>query len=272
MIEKNINSLSLWFFENLQEHGSLTHFISNRTGGFSTPPHDSLNLGFHVEDNPQRVLRNRELLASTLDVPLYNFTLAQQVHDGGVKVVTEDLKGRGATTQKTALNETDSLVTDVPDICLMVLVADCLPLLFFDTKKNIIGAAHAGWRGTVRFVAQNTVRVLQERFGSVPKDILVGMGPCIGPCCYEVGEDVISEFNDLSVGKEGFVKKRSHDGRGYLDLWKSNESQLLEMGIPEENIESSGICTCCNHSSFFSHRYEKGGTGRFGAGIMINGS
>ena len=272
MIEKNISSLSFWFFENLQEYGSLTHFVSSRTGGFSVPPHDSLNLGFHVEDNPQRVLRNRELLASTLDIPLDNFTFAQQVHDGGVKVVTEGLQGRGAITQETALEETDSLVTDIPSVCLVVLVADCLPLLFYDTKKNIIGAAHAGWRGTVRCVTQNTVRVLRERFGSVPQDILVGMGPCIGPCCYEVGEDVISEVNEISVGKEGFINKRTPDGRGYLDLWKSNESQLLQMGIPEENIESSGLCTYCNHSSFFSHRHEKGGTGRFGAGIMINGS
>lgn len=111
MIEKHINSLSIWFFESLLKYGGICHFVSSRIGGFSSPPYDSLNLGFNVGDDPQKVLRNRDLLASTLDISLNNLTFAKQIHDGGVKIITEELRGSGAIEQQTAIDATDALVT-----------------------------------------------------------------------------------------------------------------------------------------------------------------
>jgi len=164
MIERHLNSLPLWFFENLLNHREIYHFVSTRVGGFSNPPYDSLNLGFHVGDNPEIVLKNRERLAIALGIPLNNFTTAKQVHDSNVEIITEALRGRGAVNFDTTVYATDAMVTDTPNICLTVLQADCVPLLFFDLKKKAIGVAHAGWKGTVRVVAQNTVKVLKEKF------------------------------------------------------------------------------------------------------------
>ena len=270
MIEKSVNSLPIWFFESLLKHENISHFVSGRMGGFSSPPYDSLNLAFHVEDDPKKVHKNRQLLASTLDISLNNFTFAKQIHDSSVKIITEELRGSGGLEQQTAIEATDALVSNLSNICLIVLVADCVPILFFDPKKNVIGAAHAGWRGTVLGVVQNTVKTFLERFGSSPRDIIVGIGPSIGPCCYEVGSEVITHVEDTFHSKKGYIdEKPLEDGKGYLNLWETNKTLLVEMDIPENNIESAGICTHCNHNSFFSHRYQKSGTGRFGAGIMI---
>ena len=269
MIEKPVNSISTWLFSNLLKYGNIHHFISGRIGGTSSPPYDSLNLGFHVGDDPREVLGNRRVLASALGISLNDFVFAQQIHDSRIKVVTTDERGNGAIRQETALEATDALVTHTHDICIILLVGDCVPVLFFDPNKNVIGVAHAGWRGTVRMIARNTVRVFQERFGCSPEDIVVGIGPSIGPCCYEVGPEVIDEVESVHCSGKGLIETRTHEGRGHLNLWEANKIQLMEAGVPEGNIETAEMCTYCNHRQFFSRRYQKGETGRFGAGIML---
>lgn len=269
MIKKNINSLPLWFFQNLLEYEEIQHFVSTRIGGFSNPPYDSLNLGFHVGDNPEVVLKNREQIALLLGIPLHNFTIARQIHGCNVKIITEDLRGDGAFIYDTAIGATDAMVTNIPHICLLVLQADCVPVLFFDVKQKVIGVAHAGWRGTVRMVAQETVKVLKEDFNCSPKDILVGIGPSIGPCCYEVDSEIIAQIKNVFHNTKGYINSESPDGKGYINLWEANKTQLVQMGIPEENIETAHLCTRCNHTQFFSYRYQNTETGRFGAGIML---
>lgn len=269
MIEKNINSLSFWFFQHLLKYEEIRHFISTRNGGFSNSPYDSLNLGFHVGDNPAVVLKNRKRLASAFGIPLGNFTIARQVHGCNVKIVTKDLRGSGAFNYDTAISATDAMITDIPNICLMVLQADCVPILFFDVKKRVIGVAHAGWRGTVSMVAQNTVKVLQETFHCSPQDILVGIGPSVGPCCYEIGPETIVLVEKAFHSEEGYINNRTPDGKGCFNLWEANKTQLVQMGIPERNIEVAQICTRCNHTVFFSYRHQNTETGRFGAGVML---
>lgn len=220
MIKKHMNSSSIWFFGNLMKYKEIYHFISTRTGGFSSPPYDSLNLGFHVGDNPEVVFKNRTQLALILGISLGNFTTAKQVHGSNVKIITEDLRGRGAVNYDTAISATDAMVTDVPNICLMVLQADCVPILFFDPKKGVIGIAHAGWKGTIRLVAQNIVGTFQERFGCLPQDIVVGIGPSIGPCCYEVGPEVIAQAEKIFHNKRDYINNETLDGKGYFNLWE----------------------------------------------------
>ena len=147
------------------------------------------------------MLKNRERLATALGIPLNNFTTAKQVHDSNVEIITEALRGRGAVNFDTTVYATDAMVTNTPNICLTVLQADCVPLLFFDLKKKVIGVAHAGWKGTVRVVAQNTVKVLKEKFHCSPDDIFVGIGPSIGPCCYEIGQEVVIQMGKASHKK-----------------------------------------------------------------------
>jgi len=268
MIERHLNSLPLWFFKNLLKHREISHFVSTRAGGFSNPPYDSLNLGFHVGDNQEIVLKNRERLATALKIPLDNFTTASQIHDRNVAVITEELRGRGTFNFDTAISATDAMVTDTPDICLMVLQADCVPFLFFDSKKKVIGVAHAGWKGTVRVIAQNAVKVLKEKFNCLPDDILVGIGPSIGPCCYEVGPEVVIQIDKAFHNKRECISE-TPDGKCYFNLWEANKTQLVQAGIPERNIEVARICTYCNHTHFFSYRHQQRETGRFGAGIML---
>lgn len=255
-------SLDVLVFGGLSRMAGLRHFVSTRIGGFSPPPYDSLNLGLHVEDADRAVIRNREGLASSIGAPLRYLTFAKQVHGSRVAVITEQMRGLGSSDYASAIDDTDAMVTDVPDICLVVLVADCVPILFHDPRRGVIGVAHAGWKGTAGGIAARVVDAMTREYGSDPAGILAGIGPSIGPCCYEVGEQVIDAFRSDS----GLLTR--HGGHTHLDLWQANRTQLLSVGVPDASIEVARICTCCNADRFYSYR-KHGVTGRFGAGIMI---
>ena len=270
MLETRHRSMSTFRFQNLSKQGGVDHFVSTRVGGLSSPPYESLNIGFHVGDTPETVLSNRARLAESVGIPLSDFVVAKQVHSGTVTIVTDGMRGYGAMDLDTAIEETDATVTDVPHLCLTVLMADCVPVLFFDPRKRVVAAVHAGWRGTVKLAAQNTVNSLREKFSCDPADILVGIGPSIGPCHYEVGPEVISEVEETFGSTDGYINGESADGKGYFDLWEANKRQIIETGIPGQNIEVAQICTYCNPHLFFSERHQKGRTGRFGAGIMVS--
>ena len=269
MIKKHAHTLPLWCFRHLSKYGDVRHFVSSRIGGVSRHPYDSLNLGFHVGDNPELVLKNRETLAAAIDIPLGNFTLTKQVHGCGVKIITNTSQGNGAFHDD-SVTVADAMITGTPNICLTVLQADCAPLLFFDAKRRVIGAAHAGLKGTILRVAQNTVRVMQDTFHCSPLDIAVGIGPSIGPCCYEIGHEILGLTTKAFPDTKDIICIHTSDGKIHFNLWEANRTQLTQMGIPDENIEIAQSCTYCNHTLFFSHRYQNKGTGRFGAGIMLN--
>ncbi len=270
MLEERLHSSSIFRFRNLSNQGGVDHFVSTRTGGRSLPPYESLNLGFHVGDSPETVLKNREHLAADIEIPLSNFTLARQIHSGTVTIVTEHMRGYGAVDFNTAIEETDAMVTSVPGLCLAVLTADCVPVLLFDPRKRVVAAVHAGWRGCVKLIARKTVEILQQEFNCKPAELLVGIGPSIGPCHYEIGPEVISQVEDTFGSTDGNVTNQSADGKGYFDLWKANKRQIMETGVPPQNIEIAQICTYCKAHQFFSARHQKGTTGRFGTGIMLS--
>jgi YfiH family protein len=269
MIRREIGSLQVWLFENLSMYKSLGHFVSTRVGGHSSPPYDTLNLSFNVGDAPENVRGNRERLVAAMGIPLNSVTTAKQIHDDRIKVVSKALRGKGSVNYDEAIDDTDAMVTNVPNTCLMVLLADCVPLLLYDPSKEVIGVVHAGWKGTLRRIAQATIRTLQRHFGSSTQNILVGIGPSVGPCCYQVGKEVVSQVEQAFGTTRDIVRNRSANGKGYLDLWEANLRQILDAGVPEKNIEIAGTCTCDHPDVFFSYRHERGNTGRFGAGIFI---
>ncbi|MBN2374131.1 peptidoglycan editing factor PgeF [bacterium] len=269
MIKTRVKSLPVWLFENLQRYDRICHFVSSRIGGVSAAPYDYLNLGFHVGDHCDKVIENRRILVSTFGIPLKNLTISKQIHGNKVAIVTEEMRGMGGLEYEKAIDTADAMVTNISNICIMVLVADCLPILFFDPKKNVIGAAHAGWRGAKKFVAQNTAEALIKKFDCSSEDIIVGIGPSIGPCCYEVNKEFVARFEQIFGKKEGVICYFK-GGKYFLNLWEINKRQLTEIGIPKKNIEVAEICTYCHADQFFSYRHQKGETGRFGAAIMIN--
>jgi YfiH family protein len=269
MIKEEKGVLMVFSFENLAKHKNIRHFISTRLGGYSNSPYNSLNLALHVRDDPDKVLKNRRRLAKAIGIPLDQFTIAKQVHSGNVKVISDKLRGSGSTDEENAIENADAMVTDVPGICLIILVADCVPMLFFDPARNVIAAAHAGWRGTLQSIALHTLRAMEKHFGCSPQDVLVGMGPSIGPCCYEVGPEVIAQVKAVFSSYKHYIRQESKDGKGYLDLQSANRDQLVQAGIRRENIETANQCTCHNAHIFFSYRHQHGETGRFGAGICL---
>lgn len=265
-MKKSDDALPLFRFENLSRVSNLVHFITTRSGGISLPPYNSLNLGLHTDDNPDHVLTNRKLLAVKTGIEEDRFLYASQVHSGDVKIIDTTAIENGVLSSHP---RTDATITDLPGICLMVMVADCVPILLFDPVQRVSAVIHAGWRGTVHFITANTIHAMVKHYGCQPSDILAGIGPSIGPCCYEVGEDV-REFVTQSFGTtDAYLVQKNPKSKPHFDLWYANHKQLTDNGVKPENIETSELCTRCLSNIFFSSRASGGITGRFAAGICI---
>ena len=246
----------------------VVHGFSGRLGGVSEKPWDSLNMGLHVEDAPEAVLENRRRFLRALDLKAELAVSPEQVHGTEVYQVRDEDKGRGALAYAEAIPRTDALITDVPGVPLLLCFADCVPLIFYDEEHHAIGAAHAGWKGTVGGVAGNTVSAMQRAFGTEPDKLLAGIGPAIGPCCYEVGEEVEAQFREIWP-RHADKLFSMQEGRRKLDLWEANRQQLLSAGLPAANIECAETCTACQHKWFFSYRADGGRTGRLAAVIAL---
>lgn len=269
MLKSNIHNVPFYRFSGLGSYYRLVHFISTRDGGVSEGEQSSLNIGFLPEDSPDNVLTNRELLLSGLNIPLETVVLGEQRHTTNIRIVTKEEMGRGAMDKESRLPETDALITAVPGICLVVLAADCVPVLLYDTEKRVIAAIHAGWKGTVGRIVEKVVERMNREFNCEAKDIRAGIGPAIGPCCYEVGKDVAMAVQN-GIGDLGeFLEKVNESGKYIFNLWEANRQQLIHAGLHSGRIEMAGMCTCCHHDEFFSYRASRGNTGRFAAGIMI---
>ena len=180
--------------------------------------------------------------------------LSQQTHTTNVRVVTEKDKGKGIV-KPLDYTDVDGMVTNIHGICLVTFYADCVPLYFVDPVQKAIGLSHSGWRGTVGKIGKETIRKMEEQYGSDPKDILAAVGPSICKDCYEVSEDVILEFQKNF--KERYWKDlfyRKENGKYQLDLWKANEIIFKESGILPEHIAVTNVCTHCNSEILYSHR------------------
>ncbi len=247
----------MYHFEAFDTVDGLTHGISRRHGGVSESPWASLNLGGSVGDAPEAVHENHARLCAALDVPRPSLVSSRLVHGDTVAVV-------GAHDRGTLVPQTDALVTADPEVYLLVRCADCVPVLVVDPVRRVVGAAHAGWRGTLALIAQKMVRTMVEAFGSDPADLRVGVGPSIGPCCYEVGEDVAAATR-AAFGGEADALLRRRGGRMTLDLWEGNRRQVASLGV--RDIIVSSVCTACQVHDYYSHRAEAGRTGRFAAVI-----
>ena len=193
--ENNSQKISLIKFSQLSKHKDILHFITTRHGGFSKSPFSSFNLASHVGDKQDDVIKNRELLASYLGISSNSFFYTNQEHGDKVFLINnQNTKKRNIVSSNT-IPTSDAMVTADKNRCLLIFVADCVPVLLYDYNKKVIGVVHAGWKGTVSLISQKTVCLMQKHYGCKPQDILCAIGPSIGPCCYEVGKDVI----DLSL-------------------------------------------------------------------------
>ncbi|HEX3031873.1 MAG TPA: peptidoglycan editing factor PgeF [Bacillota bacterium] len=248
--------------------GLVRHGFSTRHGGVSGEPFSSLNLALHVGDNPEAVRQNRQSLSSALGINASHWVTAQQVHGARVAVVTGSDQGRGAVDYPDALPDTDALITRERGVPLATFYADCVPVFFLDPVTPAIGLAHAGWKGTVYRIPTETLKGMGRYFGTRPEDCLVGIGPSIGPCCFEVDEQVVIQFQ-AAFDFWPQVITAAGEGKWLVDLWQVNLRALMEAGVPAENITVAGECTRCHPETYFSFRAEKGQTGRMGGVIML---
>lgn len=236
----------------------IVHGVTTRAGGVSIGPYSSLNLGMSVGDDPAAVEENRARLALSLGHDAEHLITTPQVHGNTVLHVT-------AETAPTALQtRADILVTDRPGFLIMQRYADCVPILLWHAERDVVSVAHAGWRGTALDVSGTAVAAVGTLAGD-RRGIRAAIGPSIGPCCFEVGEEVVAAFPEhadtLTPGPRG---------KPHVDLWEINRRQLEAAGVAEDAIEVSRICTRCQAETFFSHRAMGYPAGRFGAAIGLS--
>ena len=307
MIEQQYGDVCSLQFEQYRSFPKLVHGIFTREGGYSQAPYHSLNVSLSSgNERFEDAVRNRFLVLQSLDLIDYPCATMWMIHSG--RVLTLDGEAwpdwdetwpyrsydlatlgypQGTTLQWTFKPRTqgDALITRKRGVALTMSTADCVPLLFFDPVNEAIGVAHAGWRGTARGIAAATVAEMGKQFGSRPADIRAGIGPSIGPCCYEVSDDV----QQLFLGRQHFTDLPTEEhlrelvaesvafetvqlpGKESLrlDLWATNQKQLLLAGLTPDHIEMPNVCTSCARERFFSHRADQGLTGRFPAILAL---
>ena len=251
--------LDFFTFDHLKRHPSLLHVVTTKSSDF---PY-LFSLALHTGERVENIIANRNKLSSLLksEKPLH-YIVANQTHSDHIKVISQK-ETKGWESLEDAIEDCDALVTDVKGVILSILTADCVPILLYDKQKEVVAAIHAGWKGTQAQIVSKTVHKMREVYGCNPKEIIAGIAPSIGRCCYEVGEDVAAHFFDTPKGFTAVGEKYM------LDLPFINKQQLLDAGLKEENIEMSHTCTACDAERFFSYRKEQGCSGRFMSMIGI---
>ncbi|EMA6341261.1 peptidoglycan editing factor PgeF [Bacillus cytotoxicus] len=242
-----------------EDLGNITAGFTTKDGGVSTGSFHAMNLGLHVNDIIENVHENRRILANKLHKPLENWICSEQVHDHHVEKVGHEEKGRGVYVYEDGIQKTDGIYTADKDVCLTSCYADCVPLFFYAPSHGLIGLAHAGWKGTVKEIANEMIQKWKAE-GVSTTDIHVAIGPSIGACCYVVDDRVLSAAKQVINGSVPY--KVISDGQYAIDLKEINRIVCLQAGIKEEHIVMSSLCTSCEEQLFFSHRRDQGKTGR----------
>jgi YfiH family protein len=284
LILNAVGEVLYYTFPSLSAFEGLTHAVSTRHGGVSKPPFATLNLTWKSGDEPLAVEQNHQRLLGALGIFRDTMVSPRQVHSARVRRVGTQHRGR-------FIADCDALITRHSEVALVLRYADCVPIFLFDPRRRVIGLVHAGWRGTVASIAGAAVDSMGEWFGCQPRDLVAGIGPAIGPCCYEVGPDVAAEVEatfgqgtdvlrvsagpgDAHPGQSarspsvptssGADRPRQQQGESlYFDLWAANELQLRAAGVSA--IEVARLCTACHQDEFFSYRAANGRTGHHGA-------
>lgn len=241
-------------FPRLVNHNRLVHAVFTRKGGVSEAPYDTLNVSYDTDDRPECVGKNIQIIRDAIGAK--DLTFMHQVHGKEILVLRQrDFNGLREPVSA------DAMITDIPQMALMVKLADCQGVLLFDPIKNVVANVHCGWRGNVINILKSVVERMKSDFGCFAADLEAAIGPSLGPCC--------AEFIDYEeIFPEAF--RRFMTSNAYFDLWEISRYQLLEAGLKNEHIEVAGICTRCKSEMFYSYRGE-GETGRFATVVMLKG-
>jgi YfiH family protein len=235
--------------------------VTTRAGGVSTGPYATLNLALHVGDDEAAVLDNRRRAAGAIGLGLDDLVFCNQSHRRNVAVVDAGHRGRGVTSMADAIDDVDAVVTATPGLGLVVMVADCVPIVLYDPVGHVLACVHAGWAGTVRLVAEAAVDALVG-LGARPGDVLAAMGPAVEADRYQVGDEVADAARDAFGPATDQVVRPDGTGRWLFDLWAANRHTLLASGLRPENVVTAVAGT--GDEAWFSDRAERP-CGRFAA-------
>lgn len=237
------NNVLYLVFDSFEKYDFIEHGFSTKQGGFSEGYFSSMNLRLKSADDPEKVKKNFQKFLELFNLTKKNTVLTNQVH--GKKIIKVD---------NYIINNdvSDGLVTGTENIGLMTFHADCIPVYFADTKKKVVGLVHSGWAGTLAGIASEMIDLMEKAYNSKKDDIIVGIGPGIGSCCYEVGNELYEEFIGKDIEYDLFFEKKIT--KYMLNLKGLIQYDLMNKGILEKNIEVSDFCTKCNKDLFFSHR------------------
>lgn len=242
----------------------LLHFSTTRLDAAGNP----FCMGFETAENESPRAASRLRLAKAMEIESERFAFCRQMHTRNAAIVTDKTSDKGFYYKKHAVADTDALITATPGICVVAQSADCVPILLYDPENNVIAAIHSGWKGTAKRILQKTIEKMVRQYATIPGNLICCIGPSAGPCCYEVGEDVYTEFAaNFDDPDPLFVPLQN--GKHLLNLWSANATIARFCGIPDDNIETAAICTICNSNNFHSARVHKNETGRMSTGIMI---
>lgn len=261
------NGIPYISFNALEQTGMVVNAFSTRQGGVSVGCLESMNLGFNRGDLDENVLKNHKIFAKAVGFPYENIVTTNQTHTTNVRVVTKEDCGKGITKDRD-YSDVDGLITNVPGIVLATYYADCVPLYILDPVNKAIGLSHSGWKGTINRIGENTLKLMNENYGTNPKDVICCIGPSICQDCYEISEDVANEFIN-EFGKNNKILYNKGNGKYQLNLWESVKQVFLDAGVEYDNIYTTDICTCCNKDELFSHRGHHGKRGNLAAFLML---
>jgi hypothetical protein len=251
------NSLPFYKFQLLSRFEELEHIVFTRLGGVSPPPFASLNVSYDTGDKADCVRENLRRVRVTAGCS--SLVYARQTHGTNVAVLAE--RAQFDAEKPYPLRGKDGLITQLPDLLMMIKVADCQAILLYDPKRRVAGIVHAGWRGSVHNIPAKAVQIMQTQLHCNPRNIFAGVSPSLGPCCAEFRnwrQELPTTFSQFQVEENHF------------DFWALTQRQLIDTGVKEENIEISRLCTKCHPEVFYSYRGENK-TGRFAVAIGIKG-
>lgn len=264
---RQVGDLLYYTFPSFDRLPFVRHGFSTRLGGVSRGTFASMNLSFTRGDADAAVRENFHRVCAAMGVQAEDVVISAQTHTANVKIVTAQDRGRGITREK-EYTDVDGLITNAPDVVLCTQYADCVPLFFVDPVKRVVATSHAGWRGTAAGIAAVTVEKMVEAFGCDPADILTGIGPSIGFCCFEVDAPVYDAFCRVPVFDQGCF---TADGNGkyHINLQEVNRRWMLKSGILPEHVTVTDLCTRCHPDVFWSHRITGDARGSLAAFIAL---
>lgn len=254
-------------FPSLDALGFVRHGFSTRLGGVSEGTFASMNLGFNRGDDDAAVTENYRRICAAIGVKAEDVVLSAQTHTTNIYNATAADRGRGITRER-GYTDVDGLITDEPNVVLCTHYADCVPLFFADPVRRVVATSHGGWRGTVGGIAQATVERMTSDYGCRAQDIIAGIGPSIGRCCFEVDTPVFEAFSQLSLFDDTCFTADGGD-KYHIDLWEVNRRFMLAAGVRADNITVTDVCTRCHPDVLWSHRYTGGQRGSLAAFIAL---